>query len=74
MPGTSLGMTAEQQSDMTDPLDDYIIAAAKALNLPVEPSWQPSIKANLAVTLRLAALVEDFPLPDEAELAPVYRA
>ena len=57
-----------------DPLDDYIAAAAKALKLPVEPSWTPAIKANLAVTLRLAGIVEDFALPDEAEPAPVFRA
>ena len=29
---------------------------------------------NLEVTLRLAALVEEFPLPDDAEPAPVFKA
>jgi hypothetical protein len=57
-----------------DPLDRFIVAAAAALDLPVEPSWQPSIKANLQVTLRLGALVGDFPLPDGAEPAPVFKA
>jgi hypothetical protein len=56
-----------------DPLDDYIDAAATLLRLPVVAEWKPGIRANLAVTLRLAALVDDFALPDDAEPAPVYR-
>ncbi len=56
------------------PLDDYIAAASAALDLPVEAAWMPSIKANLEVSLRLANLVSEFPLPDEAEPAPVFKA
>jgi hypothetical protein len=61
-------------TDPTDPLDAYIAAAAAALDLPLEPAWQPTVKANLAVTLKHAATVAAFPLPDEAEPAPVYEA
>jgi hypothetical protein len=57
-----------------DPLDDYIDAVAKALALPVEDAWRPAIKANLEVSLRLARLVDGFPLPDETEPAPVFSA
>ena len=57
-----------------DSLDDYIDAAARVLALPVEPEWKPSVRANLEVTLRLAALVTEFVLPDEAEPAPVFDA
>jgi Protein of unknown function (DUF4089) len=57
-----------------DPLDGFIEAAARVLALPVEPQWLPDIKANLAVTLRAAALVADFTLPDESEPAPIFRA
>ena len=56
------------------PLDNFIAAAAAALDLPLDPAWQPSIKANLEVSLRLANLVAEFPLPDEAEPAPIYKA
>ena len=42
--------------------------------LPIEPAWKPAIKANLQVTLRLAAIVAEFELPDEAEPAPVFEA
>jgi hypothetical protein len=57
-----------------DPLDDFITAAADALALPVEPAWRPAVRANLDVTLRLAAQVEAFELPDDAEPAPIFRA
>ena len=56
------------------PLDDFIAAAAATLDLPLDPAWQASIKAHLEVTLRHAATVAEFPLPDEAEPAPVFRA
>ncbi len=59
---------------MADPLDDYIAAAAAALSLPLDPAWQDAVKANLAVTLKHAATVAEFPLPDEAEPAPVFTA
>jgi 1-carboxybiuret hydrolase subunit AtzG-like protein len=55
-------------------LDQFIEAAAHALALPVEPGWKGAVKANLEVTLRLAASFADFPLPDDAEPAPVFTA
>jgi hypothetical protein len=55
-------------------LDHFIGAAAHAHALPVEPAWKPAIRANLEVTLRLAASFADFPLPDDAEPAPVFVA
>ena len=57
-----------------DTLDDFIDAAAAALGLPVEPEWKLGIKANLQVTLRVAAMVAEFELPDETEPAPVFEA
>jgi hypothetical protein len=57
-----------------DPLDKLVDAAARALVLPLEPAWKPAIKTNLDVTLRLAASFADFPLPDDAEPAPVFVA
>ena len=57
-----------------DPLDAYIDAASALLGLPVEPGWKPAVRANLAVTFRLAAQVGEFSLPDEAEPAPVFEA
>jgi hypothetical protein len=57
-----------------DPLDDFIDAAARALDLPLEPDWKPAVAANLRVTLEHAASVEAFALPDDAEPAPVFKA
>jgi hypothetical protein len=57
-----------------DPLDDFIVAAARALGLPVENAWRGAIAANLRVTLAFAEAVEAFPLPDDAEPAPIFKA
>jgi hypothetical protein len=57
-----------------DPLDEYIDAVSKALALPIDDSWKPAVKANLEVSLRLARLVDEFALPDEAEPASVFTA
>jgi hypothetical protein len=58
----------------SDPLDAYIDSAAALLNLPLEPAWKGAVRANLEVTLKLAALVGEKELPDDAEPAPVYQA
>jgi len=55
-------------------LDDWIIRSAALLNLPLDPAWLPAVRQNVEVTLRLAAQVDEFALPDEAEPAPVYGA
>jgi hypothetical protein len=62
---------AEADSDTVDKLID---ASAEALALPIDPTWKPSIKINLQVTLRLAAIVAEFELPDETEPLPVFEA
>ncbi len=54
-------------------LEILIDAGTRLLAIPIDPAWKPAIKANLAVTLRLAASIDEFPLPDEADPAPVYR-
>jgi hypothetical protein len=59
---------------ISDPLDEYIDAVSKALALPVDAAWKPAVKANLEVSLRLARLVDEFPLSDEAEPASVFAA
>ena len=58
----------------TPDLDEFIAASARVMALPVDPAWYPAIRFNLEVTFRLASLVADFPLPDDAEPGPVFRA
>jgi hypothetical protein len=57
-----------------DSLDDYIDAVSKALALPIDDTWKPAVRANLDVSLKLARLVDEFVLPDEAESASVFAA
>ena len=58
----------------SDSLDTYIASAAAALGIPIEPGWKPTVRANLDVTFKLAALVAEKELPDDAEPAPVFKA
>jgi hypothetical protein len=60
-------------SDATE-LDAYIDAGTALLGIPVRPEWRPTIRQHLAVSLDIARLVLDFPLPDEADPAPVFSA
>jgi Protein of unknown function (DUF4089) len=55
-------------------LDEYIDAVSKALALPVKEAWKPAVRANLEVSMRLARMVDEFALPDEAEPASVFTA
>jgi hypothetical protein len=57
----------------TDPLDDYLDGAARALRLPIEAGWRPAVKANLETLLVFADLVDTFPLPEETPPASIYR-
>ncbi len=58
----------------TDPLDDYIDTVSAAMGLTIDPAWKPAVRANLDVTLKMARLIEEFPLPDEIEPANIYEA
>lgn len=55
-------------------LDAYMAASAQMLGLTIAPEWRAAVRTNLAATFRMGALVLDFPLPDEAEPAPVFVA
>jgi 1-carboxybiuret hydrolase subunit AtzG-like protein len=59
---------------MADPLDDMVEAGAQALGIPLDMRWTAEVKAQLQVILRHGALVAEFPLPDELEPAPVFKA
>ena len=61
---------------MTEPadLDAFLDASARMLELPLDPAWKPAIRDNLKVIFAHAEKVMNFPLPDEAEPAPVFKA
>jgi hypothetical protein len=70
---TSKAFRRRSTRQSNSPLE-FIDAAARVLDLTIEPAWKPAVAANLEATLRLAALVMDFPLPDDAEPAAVFAA
>jgi len=57
-----------------DLIDTLVAASAQALALPIAPAWREGVRRNLHLLLTHAALVDQFPLPDETEPAPVFRA
>jgi hypothetical protein len=70
---TDAGRDRAADSAVAAALDAYITAAAALLALPIAPEWRPAIRENLAAMLQLAAPMLQFPLPDDAEPAPVFR-
>ncbi len=54
--------------------EEWLDAEAAAVGLTVAPAWRAAILGHLAVCLRHGAVVLDFPLPDDAEPAPVFSA
>jgi hypothetical protein len=58
----------------TDPLDSWIVAGVQGLGLKVEKSWMAAVRTNLRVTLDQGVMVAQYPLADDAEPAPVFRA
>jgi hypothetical protein len=59
---------------MATDLDDYVDAVSKALGLSIDDAWKPAVRANLEASLKIARLVDEFPLPDETEPASVFAA
>ena len=51
-----------------------VAASAAALGLKLDPAWEAGVRFNLQLILRHAALVDEFPLPDDAEPAPIFHA
>jgi len=60
---------------MADDFDSagYIDAAAALIGLTLDPAHRPGVIVNLDRIAALAALVMNFPLPEETEPAPVFQ-
>jgi hypothetical protein len=54
--------------------DALLDAGAAFLGIPIEPDWRPAIRMHMAISFSHAAFVLAFPLPDDADPAPVFRA
>jgi len=64
---------AHRASKQLDPLDAVIDATARSLELRIDKTWRPAIRAHLQVTLQHGASVAAFALPDDTEPAPVFE-
>jgi hypothetical protein len=60
---------------MADQIDiePYVDAAAALVGLDLDPEHRPGVILNMERIAAMAALVMDFPLPDETEPAPVFH-
>ena len=58
----------------TEQLDEFITSGTALLGIPVRPEWHDAIRQHLRFSLERGLLVLEFPLPDDAEPAPVFRA
>jgi hypothetical protein len=59
-------------SDHNFDAEAYVDAAARLIGLPLDPAHRAGVVLNLERIAQMAALVMEFPLPEETEPAPVY--
>ena len=57
-----------------DGIDWLVEASAQALGISLERGWSEGVAFNLRLILRHAKLVDEFPLADDIEPAPVFYA
>ena len=57
-----------------DFIEVLMAAGAQALGLTIDAAWRDAVKFHLRLVLDHAARVDEFPLPDDAEPAPVFHA
>lgn len=56
-----------------DALAAFIDATAAAIALPLDPALRDGVAGHVARLLSVAALVAEFPLAEDVEVAPVFR-
>jgi hypothetical protein len=54
-------------------VDAYVGAMSALIALPIDPTFRAGVGEHVARLLTVATLVEAFPLPDDIEVAPVFR-
>jgi hypothetical protein len=51
----------------------YVDATARLIGLPIAAEHRPGVIQFMGVVMGAAALVMEFPLPDDVEAAPVFE-
>ena len=59
--------------DSTFDAAKHVDHMAAVLGLAIDPAYMPGVVANMARTHEIAQLVTEFPLPDDAGLAPTFH-
>jgi hypothetical protein len=59
--------------DSTFDAGKHVDHMAAVLGLAIDPAHRSGVIANMARTAEITRLVTDFPLPDDAELAPTFH-
>ena len=59
-------------SDETQQVETMIDALAPLLGLTIEDDMRPHVVTHLAIAARMVKLLEDFPLDEREEPAPVF--
>jgi hypothetical protein len=57
-----------------DGIERLVEANAQVLGIPLERGWTQGVAFNLRLIFRHAKLVDEFPLADDIEPAPVFYA
>ena len=64
-------------ADPTAPPNELALAMldamAPVLGLSIDAAWRDGVVANLVTLAAMAKLVQDFPLDEHVDPAPVYR-
>ncbi|MEQ8755986.1 MAG: DUF4089 domain-containing protein [Coleofasciculus sp. G1-WW12-02] len=54
-------------------VSEYVDRMAEFIDLPIDPEYRPGVVDNMTRIAAIAQLVNDFPLPDTIEAAPVFE-
>ncbi|NJO78809.1 MAG: DUF4089 domain-containing protein [Cyanobacteria bacterium RM1_2_2] len=60
-------------TDASTDVPQLVDLMAQVVQLPLDPEHRPGVVANFERTIAIAQLVMEFPLPEEIEIAPVFR-
>jgi hypothetical protein len=61
------------ESPTPEELGAFVDETAKRIGLPIAPEHRPGVIQFTGVLLASAALVMEFPIPDDVEPAPVFE-
>lgn len=52
---------------------EYVDRMAEFIDLPIDPEYRLGVVDNITRIAAIAQLVNDFPLPDTIEAAPIFE-